>query len=187
LRKAHVFLDQVSRILSPDSPSGELLGASIKAIPSSRWARLFRFVLETVLTPGAISMKFGPDRRVRKSEEFQAIQRKGRRISTAHFVLILCRSEPGLPARLGITASRRVGNSVRRSRLKRIVREAFRCLDGWVPPGIDLVVICRKDDPALGTQTVVQEWRSSHKRLQKALAELGVSGNTDPRPKPGAY
>lgn len=134
-------------------------------------------------------MKFGPDRRVRKSEEFQVIQRKGRRISTAHFVLILSRSEPGLPSRLGITASRRVGNSVRRSRLKRIVREAFRSLDGWVPTGFDLVVICRKDDPGLGTQTVVQEWRGVHKRLQKALADLAASGKTGPTSgqAPGAY
>ena len=115
-------------------------------------------------------MKFGADRRVRKRPEFQAIQRIGRRISTKHFVLIIAPSPSAdAPPRLGITASKKVGNAVRRNRLKRLIRAAFQETGGWVPSGYDLVVICKADDPHLDTQTVVQEWMHAESRLKKSL------------------
>lgn len=118
-------------------------------------------------------MKFGPERRVRKHPEFQLIQRKGRRVNTPHFVLIVALGpSPDSPARLGITASKKVGNAVRRNRLKRIVRAAFRTLEGFLPLGHDLVVICKSDNPNLKADSVVQEWRSAGKRITKALAQL---------------
>ena len=118
-------------------------------------------------------MKFGPERRVRKHPEFQLIQRKGRRVNTPHFVLVVSLgASSDSPARLGITASKKVGNAVRRNRLKRIIRAAFRQLEGFLPPGHDLVVICKSDDPELGMKKVVNEWRSASKRINKVLAEL---------------
>ena len=118
-------------------------------------------------------MKFGPSRRVRKRPEFQEIQRKGKRVTTTHFIWVLARStNDAAPSRLGVTASKRVGNAVRRNRLKRIVRAAFRQEQGMVPCGYDVVVICRADSPELSTETVVQQWRAAHSRVQKALAKL---------------
>ncbi len=118
-------------------------------------------------------MQLGPQRRIRKHPEFQRIQRQGQRLSSAHFVWILCAAaHPEAPSRLGITASRRVGNAVRRNRLKRIVRAAFRREAGMLPNGFDLVVLCRKDDPSLTSDTVVQQWRSLHRHVQKAVAKL---------------
>lgn len=46
------------------------------------------------------------------------------------------------PARLGITASRRVGNAVERNRARRRVREWFRQHEP-LPQGLDVVVILR--------------------------------------------
>lgn len=45
--------------------------------------------------------------------------------------------------RLGITASRKVGNSVERNRAKRLVREVFRLHRAKLQPGSDIVVIVR--------------------------------------------
>jgi ribonuclease P protein component len=119
-------------------------------------------------------MKFGPERRVRKRPEFQAIQRAGRRVSTKNFVLIISHGPaPDSPSRLGITASKRVGNAVRRNRLKRLVRAAFRARDGWLPVGHDLVVICKRGAPDLTSDTVVQEWNGAAKRLKKTISQLG--------------
>lgn len=118
-------------------------------------------------------MKFGPERHVRKRHEFQGIQAQGRRVLTQNFVLIVARGPvPLAPSRLGITVTRRVGNSVRRSRIKRLVREAFRAAEGLVPPGFDVVVICRQDQPNLKSTDVLAEFRHSAKKLRKAIESL---------------
>jgi len=51
--------------------------------------------------------------------------------------------------RLGITASRKVGNAVRRNRFKRRVREWFRRRRWELEPGLDVVVIARRSGAEL--------------------------------------
>lgn len=115
----------------------------------------------------------GAARRVRKRPEFLQIQSTGQRIPTRDFILIIARAgEPHQLPRLGVTASKRVGNAVRRNRLKRIVRAAFRLWPDLIPPGFDLVVICRRDYPEIGTESTLAQWRSVEKRVKKAVAQL---------------
>jgi ribonuclease P protein component len=116
-------------------------------------------------------MKFGPQRRIRKRPEFQALQAQGRRAVSPHFVFIIAAAPvvDALP-RLGITVTKRVGNAVRRSRIKRIVRAAFQQENGLVPRGYDLVVIARKDDPQLRPTDVVAEFRNCARRLLRSQA-----------------
>jgi ribonuclease P protein component len=117
--------------------------------------------------------RFGPERRVRKRPEFLQIQARGRRIPTKDFVLIVAPAEePSSLPRLGITASKRVGNSVQRNRVKRVIRAAFRQLPKLLPPGFDLVVICKGPPTQIDLDTVVQQWRGAEKRLNKAIAQL---------------
>jgi ribonuclease P protein component len=77
---------------------------------------------------------------LRKSADYQSCYRAGRR---RHGPLLTLHIQPnpiGAP-RLGITASRRVGDAVVRTRLKRWTRECFRrspCRAGL--PAVDLVV-----------------------------------------------
>lgn len=90
--------------------------------------------------------------RLRRSPDFQAVQRGGRRHPGRLLVGILRRSgSPG--ARFGLAVSRKVGNAVVRNRVKRLLREAIRHLRHEVD-GVDVVFIALPssagaDGPAL--------------------------------------
>jgi ribonuclease P protein component len=102
------------------------------------------------------------------------IQQGGRRVVSPGFVFMLDRSASGQGPRLGITASRRVGDAPQRNRAKRLVREAFRALRSTWPP-VDVVVIVRQ---GLGNSTlgdVVSEWQAARGRILRRCAELNES------------
>ena len=56
---------------------------------------------------------------------------------------VFCRPNGLGHGRLGLSVSRKVGNAVRRSRVKRMLREAFRLTGPERPAGFDLVVVVR--------------------------------------------
>ena len=51
--------------------------------------------------------------------------------------------------RLGLSVSRRVGIAVRRNRIKRLVREAFRLNQAGWAAGYDLVVVVHRHEPLM--------------------------------------
>jgi len=110
--------------------------------------------------------------RVRKRAEFVRIQEGGTRVSTRTFVLVLAGRKDRGPARLGITASRKIGDAVTRNRAKRLVREAFRATAELFPSGIDLVVIVRKPPGAMKAADVVSEWRGASKELARRIEKV---------------
>ena len=99
---------------------------------------------------------FPSDFRLLKAEEFRRIRESGRKIHTAHFVVyVVAHSENG--ARVGITVSRKVGNSVKRNRVKRLVREFFRLNRPRINLPVDISIIAKRGSPALNLQQVSDE------------------------------
>jgi ribonuclease P protein component len=116
--------------------------------------------------------RFPPSFRIRKRLEFEAAQNGGRRATTAHFVFLLyARNENEAPTRLGIVASRKIGNAVVRNRAKRLVREAFRREKVVFGRGLDVVVIVRRPLKGLKLDDVVSEWRRAAGSVEKRRAE----------------
>jgi len=121
------------------------------------------------------SGRFPPLRRVRSRRDFLRIQSLGRRVTTPHFLLLLWVSNPTgsatAPARLGITASRRVGGAVLRNRAKRLVREAFRATPELWFPGLSLVVVVRSALVDMRLADVVAEWRAAERAIRRRAVE----------------
>jgi len=124
--------------------------------------------------------RFPKSERVRKRREYLEIQERGRRITLPHFVLIVRAraAEPNAAARIGITASRKVGNAVVRSRIRRLVREAFRACRGLFPDDADVVVIVKRAPKSLGLTEVVAELQSARTSLAKRIDEARRALNT---------
>ena len=118
---------------------------------------------------------FGKERRLRKRADFLRVQSVGRRVSAQHFTLLVAAQPSRAPSRLGIVTTRKIGNAVERNRIKRLCRECFRAWPGFLPDGVDLVVIARTGAHELGLEAVRAEWSRAHrvllKRADEALAQ----------------
>ena len=95
--------------------------------------------------PTSRSDRFPRDRRIRRRPEFTHVFETGVRIKGRLLTVLMAPSDRSRP-RLGLVASRKLGDAVRRNRAKRLIREVFR----QTPPlpgrqGIDVVVIPRRE------------------------------------------
>ena len=107
---------------------------------------------------------FSKDDRLRHRGDFLRIQRRGIRTSTKNLILFIKPNKINRK-RLGITASKKVGNAVRRNRLKRIIREVFRKNRELFPYSCDVVVIVKKSENISGYITVKSEIAGVKSRL----------------------
>ena len=115
----------------------------------------------TSLTPE----RFPKSARLRRRGEFLRVQDGGRKIHTDSFLVFVSpQVEPG-PARMGITASRKLGGAVVRNRVKRLVREAFRRHKLLFPAGLDVVFIAKKNAVEVEYDQVVREIEKLCRRL----------------------
>ncbi len=118
---------------------------------------------------------FRPWMRLRKRAEFLRVLATENKAVRAQLVLYAApRENAGLPTRLGLTVSRRVGKSVIRSRVKRRLREAFRLDYDLIPPGHDLVVNAR-------FRAAKADGNALREELRRCLHTLGLWEGAAPR------
>jgi len=108
--------------------------------------------------------RFPKTRRVRRRPEFTHVFDTGIRIKGRFFTVLMAPNGAGQP-RLGLVASRKLGDAVRRNRAKRLIREVFR----QAPPlpgrqGIDVVVIPRRELFDAVYSNLESELRSAFRR-----------------------
>ncbi len=79
---------------------------------------------------------------IKKNSEFQYIYKNGK--SYANRLLVMYVSRDGKEGtRIGISASKKVGNSVVRHRVTRLIRESFRLHRHELDSGLNIIVVAR--------------------------------------------
>jgi ribonuclease P protein component len=82
--------------------------------------------------------------RLTRSQDFDAVYRKGHSTSTRYLVLYwFPREEPDEEPRLGLAVPKGTGTAVKRNRIKRRLRELWRARLEQVPPSCDYVLVVR--------------------------------------------
>ena len=110
--------------------------------------------------------------RLTRSQDFDAVYRRGRSVSTRFLILYwFPREEAGGEPRLGLAVPRRVGSAVTRNRIKRRLRELWRLRADGIPAGCDYVLVAR---PGLAEalETRGADWMAE--RLDEVLGKAAM-------------
>jgi ribonuclease P protein component len=121
----------------------------------------------------------GPKRRrLSRSAEFERVYRQGRSKGNRFLVLYAFpREDAGEDGpRLGLSVGRRVGGAVDRTRVKRVLREAFWEEAARLPVGSDYVVVARPEALALAEREGTAGVRTA---LAELVDDLGGGGSRE--------
>jgi len=98
---------------------------------------------------------------LKKNKNFQNVYKEGKSLANRYLVLYV--KENGLEKnRIGISVSKKVGNSIVRHRLTRLIRESYRLQEDMFNSGLDMVVIARINAKGKG-----------YREISSALIHLG--------------
>ena len=78
--------------------------------------------------------------RLKKRKTFNYLHQHGKRQSGAYVVVYFCSANR---LKVGFSASKKVGNSVVRHRITRLIRESYRLNEAKLLQGYDIVVVAR--------------------------------------------
>ena len=104
-------------------------------------------------------MKFSSS--LKKNSDFQNVYHNGISFANRLLVMYVLKNDTN-QNRIGISVSKKVGNSVIRHRVTRLIRESYRLQEDVFNSGLDIVVIARA-----GAKN------ASYKDMESALLHLG--------------
>ena len=88
---------------------------------------------------------------IKKNEDFKLIYRSGKSCANDSLIMYVLKQEENTEnKRIGISASKKIGNSVVRHRIARVLRECFRLHRDELKSGYDIVVIARHPAAVMG-------------------------------------
>jgi len=98
---------------------------------------------------------------LKKNSDFKTVYKKGKLYANKYLVMYVLENNHQ-KNRLGISVSKKVGNSVVRHRITRLIRESYRLQEQVFNSGLDIVVVAR-----------VSAKDCSYKEIESAMLHLG--------------
>ena len=98
---------------------------------------------------------------LKKNADFQTVYKCGKSFANKYLVMYVKENDLGIN-RIGISVSKKVGNSVVRHRVKRLILESYRLHEDMFNSSLDIVVIARSNAREVG-----------YKEIESALLHLG--------------
>ena len=108
-------------------------------------------------------MKFSDS--LKKNKDFLSVYRNGKSYANKYLVMYVLENNTN-QNRLGISASKKVGNSVQRNRAKRLMKESFRNSCDNLKKGYDIVFIARNTINGRKCSEVIRSLNSAVNRAK---------------------
>jgi len=86
---------------------------------------------------------------LKSNRDFQVVYKKGKSFANKYLVMYVLENGTS-KNRLGISVSKKVGNSVVRHRVKRLIKESYRLHEGIFNSGLDIVIVARQGAATVG-------------------------------------
>ena len=110
---------------------------------------MWPFFLRIIIFLRKVRLKMVFSESLKKNSDFQNVYKNGKSYANKYLVMYVLENNTD-KNRLGISASRKVGNSVVRHRFARLVRESYRLHENIFNSGLDIVVVARKSAASVG-------------------------------------
>ena len=102
---------------------------------------------------------------LKKNKDFQIVYQQGTSQANRYLVMYVLKNQY-MKNRLGISVSKKVGNSVVRHRITRLIRESYRLNEEEFKNGLDIVVIARPSAKGRSFQEIenalLHVWKRHH-------------------------
>ncbi|NLI14541.1 MAG: ribonuclease P protein component [Peptococcaceae bacterium] len=90
---------------------------------------------------------------LKKNKDYKNVYSRGKSVADRHLVLYFLANNSS-DCRLGFTVSRKIGNAVKRNRIRRLFKEACRINKEQFTGGYDIVLLARRHNESLKYQQV---------------------------------
>lgn len=98
--------------------------------------------------------------RLRNNRQFRNVYDNGKSISNRYLVMFYIKNELGYN-RIGFSTTKKLGNSIVRNRVKRLIKESFRLNNDRLKEGYDIIFLAR-----------VRAKDGSYKDIEKSVINL---------------
>lgn len=103
---------------------------------------------------------------IKTNSDFRRAYMRGKSYTNPALVTYVIKNRAGI-CRMGITASKKIGNAVERNRARRVIRESFRMIDKPIKGNYDIVFVAR-------TKTVFKKSTDIYNVMIATLTQAGL-------------